>query len=141
MKVNGEYFPFEYDNEKLYLPFCAPTLDELDLYACYEMTSPYDAYIMEQLKHNKTINPKRKQQNSNATISIEDIPMNEWRKRFAMLPEEIVKKSFNCTTQYYLNAELENRQDQREHIKSRFPGLRIKQQNEMAASDKFFHLW
>jgi hypothetical protein len=93
---------------------------------------------MEQLKHNRTIIPKRKQRNSNATISIEDIPMNEWRKRFAMLPEEIVKKSFNCTTQYYLNAEIENRQDPRDHIKSRFPGLRIKRQNEMAASDTFF---
>jgi hypothetical protein len=36
-------------------------------------------------------------------LTHEDVPMSEWRKRLGMVPEEIA-----CTTQYYINAEIEN---------------------------------
>eukprot|EP00957_Ditylum_brightwellii_P021702 1636837-Ditylum_brightwellii.AAC.1 len=40
-----------------------------------------------------------------------NIPINEWRKRFAMLPDQVVKKASENSTCFYLNVEAENRQD------------------------------
>eukprot|EP00957_Ditylum_brightwellii_P179711 13689971-Ditylum_brightwellii.AAC.1 len=39
--------------------------------------------------------------------------MEEWRKRFAMLPEEVVKQTLESSTNFYFNVEVENRQDLR----------------------------
>jgi hypothetical protein len=82
----------------------------------------------------KLVNSRRHKQK----LTHEDVPMSEWRKRLGMVPEEIVNRTLACTTQYYINAEIYNRQNPRDHIKSRFPGLRCKRQNEAVASDTFF---
>eukprot|EP00957_Ditylum_brightwellii_P035163 2665975-Ditylum_brightwellii.AAC.1 len=52
-----------------------------------------------------------------------ELPLAEWQKRFAMLSEEIVKKTLENSTNFYMNVEVENRQDPRWHFKYRFPGL------------------
>ena len=46
-----------------------------------------------------------------------DILMGEWRKRFVMLPDQVVDKTLENSTCYYLNVESENRQDSRRHYK------------------------
>ena len=52
------------------------------------------------------------------------IPWIEWRKRLAMLPEDIVKCTvLDATTQVYLHIENEHRDEPREHYKSLCPGL------------------
>eukprot|EP00957_Ditylum_brightwellii_P182530 13904300-Ditylum_brightwellii.AAC.1 len=46
-----------------------------------------------------------------------NISMNKWRKRFAMLPDQVVDKTLENSTCYYLNIESENRQDPKRHYK------------------------
>eukprot|EP00957_Ditylum_brightwellii_P140635 10713595-Ditylum_brightwellii.AAC.1 len=64
--------------------------------------------------------------------------MDEWRKRFAMLPDKVVEKTLENSTCYYLNIESENRQDPRRHYKYQFPGICLPRQRETVASDTFF---
>eukprot|EP00957_Ditylum_brightwellii_P089942 6849473-Ditylum_brightwellii.AAC.1 len=42
-----------------------------------------------------------------------DIPVVEWRKPLAMLPEAIMQKTLGNSTNFYLNVEAENREDPR----------------------------
>ena len=42
--------------------------------------------------------------------------MSEWRKRLAMLPENVIKKTFEATTNFYLSIEGENWMDSRHHF-------------------------
>eukprot|EP00957_Ditylum_brightwellii_P188860 14376047-Ditylum_brightwellii.AAC.1 len=56
--------------------------------------------------------------------------MQEWRKRLAILPEEVVRKTFENSTNFYLNIEAENKEDPRKHYKYHFPGLRYPRQKE-----------
>jgi hypothetical protein len=128
MRIEGEFFQFDYDDEKLYIKIERPTWEDMDYYDVYELTSPRDDILLSSVTHRRQ---KRK-------IVHEDIPLAEWRRRLAMLPEELVQRTLACTTQYYMNVEIENRQNPRDHVKSRFPGLRNKRQNEAVASDTFF---
>ena len=43
--------------------------------------------------------------------------IKEWRKRLAMLPEEVVKKALENNTNLYFNIEAENQKDPRRHFK------------------------
>ena len=52
--------------------------------------------------------------------------MIEWRRRLAFAPEDIVRKTFQATTQMAMNVEAETRISGRRHYKSRFPFLREK---------------
>ena len=67
-----------------------------------------------------------------------DIPISEWRKILAMLPEDIVQQTLNNTTHFYLSVEGENRKDLRRHYRYRFPGLRYPRQREKVVSNTFF---
>ena len=64
--------------------------------------------------------------------------MIEWRKRLAMAPEDVVSKTFDATTQFYLNCPGESRDNSVWHYKSRFPGLRYPRLREGVATDTFF---
>ena len=55
-----------------------------------------------------------------------------------MVPEDVVSKTLENTTQFYLSMESENQQDPRRHMKSGTPGLRKPRQNKMVTSDTFF---
>ena len=50
--------------------------------------------------------------------------MIEWRKRLGTAPEDIVSKTLENTTQFYLNCPGENRDVTQRHYKSRFSGLK-----------------
>jgi hypothetical protein len=128
MTVEGQFFPFEYDDEKLFFRIEKPTWEDFDYYECIEITSPHDSLLLGAVRSRRN---KKK-------LTYEDIPIAEWQRRLAMVPEDIIRRTMDCTTQYYMNAEIENRQNPRDHVKSRFPGLRCKRQNEAVASDTFF---
>ena len=123
IKIEDQFLPFEFDNEKLFYNISKPTQDDLDTLEWFELTSPCP--ITTSRRNKKKILP-------------EDIPIGEWRKRLAMLPEDVVRKTLDATTQFYMETEAENRQDPRRHLKSRMPGLRLPRQSETVASDTFF---
>eukprot|EP00957_Ditylum_brightwellii_P058238 4416230-Ditylum_brightwellii.AAC.1 len=66
------------------------------------------------------------------------VTLEEWRKRLAMLSEDVVKKTLSNCTNLYFNVEMENRQDLHCHFKYRFPGTRYTRQTETVSSDTFF---
>eukprot|EP00957_Ditylum_brightwellii_P142894 10887857-Ditylum_brightwellii.AAC.1 len=51
----------------------------------------------------------------------DELPLTEWQKIFAMLPEEVIKRTLENSTTFYMNVEVENCQDPRQHFKYRFP--------------------
>eukprot|EP00957_Ditylum_brightwellii_P006146 464814-Ditylum_brightwellii.AAC.2 len=67
-----------------------------------------------------------------------EIPLAELQKRCAMLLEEVVKRTLESSTNFYLNVEVENCQDPKQHFKYQFPILRYIRQRESVASDTFF---
>lgn len=125
MHHEEEFLPFQYDEEKLYFNISKPSKEDLEELECFELNSPYPSFTTTTRRNKKKLLP-------------EDVPMEEWRKRLAMLPEDVVHKTLENTTHFYINVEAENRQDPRRYLKSRFPGLRINRQNETVATDTFF---
>jgi hypothetical protein len=89
MQIEGQHFPFEYDEEKLFLQIQKPTWEDLDYYDCFEITSPYNDTLL------NTVNSRR----AKRKLTCNDIPIVEWRRRLAIIPEEIVTKTLECTTQ------------------------------------------
>jgi hypothetical protein len=69
-----------------------------------------------------------------------NIPWEEWRRRLAMLPEDVVKRTvlYATSTQLYMEVENEHRNEPREHYQSWCPGLCNFQQHEIVASDTYF---
>ena len=125
IKIEDQKFPFEFDGEKLFYRISKPTQDDLDTLEWFELTSPLPDLEYKSRRNKKKILP-------------ENISIEEWRKRLAMVPEDVVRKTLDATTQFYLETESENRQDPRRHLKSRMPGLRLPRQHETVASDTFF---
>jgi hypothetical protein len=103
MKVDNEFIPFKYDNEKLYLNISKPTSEDLDMLEWFELSSPYPTMV-DNIQRTKKI------------TSNEDIPLIEWKKRLALVPDEVIKRTLEATTQYYLTTEAETRQDPRRHL-------------------------
>ena len=124
IKIQDQFLPFEFDQEKLFYKIMKPSQDDLDSLEWFELTSPYP--ILNEPRRNKK------------KLLPENIPIQEWRKRLAMLPEDVVRKTIDATTQFYLEAECENREDPRRHLKARTPGIRYPRQHETVASDTFF---
>ena len=56
----------------------------------------------------------------------------------ALAPEDIVRKTFEATTQLSMSVEAENRVVPRDHYKARFPFLRERRINDEFHSDTFF---
>jgi hypothetical protein len=50
MKIDGQLFAFEYDEEKLFFKITKPTWEDLDYYDCVELTSPYDSFLLESVR-------------------------------------------------------------------------------------------
>ena len=122
--IDGELFPFQYDGEKLYYNIAKPTDEELSSLPWYEIsprTPPI--HLMRRTTTEKTPS---------------DIPLVEWRKRLAMLPEEVVKKTLENTTCFYLHVDNDHRDDPRRHYKSTLKGIRHRRRNEVVATDTFF---
>jgi hypothetical protein len=123
MTVENESFPFCFDDERLFSEIKHPTPEDLDMYNWYELTSPYP-FLNEVRQHKKRVLET-------------DVPNSEWRKCFAMLPEDVIRNTLPATTHFYMSTEAETRQDPRRHSKSRTPGIHSQRQNETVASDTF----
>ena len=125
--VDDETFPFQWDKEKLYLNISKPTEADLTTLEWFELTSP-----------NPDLAQRIRRTAQTPTETPGKIPLAEWRRRLAMLPEDVVRKTLKNTTHFYLNPSIENRQDPRREILSHRPGLRWKRRNEVVGTDTFF---
>ena len=125
LTIEDTFIPFDFDGEKLYLSISKPTRDEIKSLECFELTSPVPSHL--------NVTRRKKQKGV-----VNDISITEWRKRLAMAPEDVVRKTFECTTRFYMTIPGQDRDDPRRHMQSRAPGLRLPRQNELVASDTFF---
>jgi hypothetical protein len=69
------------------------------------------------------------------SIVIKEPHYEELRPNFAWAPTNIIKKTFECTTQW---ARMIERYPFRKHFKSRFPALNVIRRNEIVATDTIF---
>jgi len=84
--VKGKYLPFD-SNEQLGTGFFRigkPTEEELGIYPIYELNSPVYPEM--------TLRRKRSRGEYESGIQ-QELPISEMRKRFAMLPEDTVRKT------------------------------------------------
>ena len=134
MIISDREIPLQYDGRKMFVNIRRPSEEELDLLESYELTSPNEFIpdstdeIISRRKHNQRV---YKQYPGGIT-------MDEWRKRLALAPEDVVRKTFQATTQMAMNIEAENREIPRKHYVSRFPFLKEKRLNDIFHSDTFF---
>ncbi|MGH7954571.1 MAG: hypothetical protein ACREOZ_01270, partial [Gloeomargaritales cyanobacterium] len=122
--VENEKLQFEFDGEKLFWTIRKPLQEDYNRLEWFELTSPFPEELLPRRTHKK--------------LKPEDIPITEWRTRLAMLPEDVVKKTLENTTQFCMSVECENRDDPRRHIMTRTPGLRLPRQNKTVYSDTYF---
>eukprot|EP00957_Ditylum_brightwellii_P172542 13135976-Ditylum_brightwellii.AAC.1 len=101
MVLQEEEFPFEWDEEKLFIRISKPDEGDLEKLEIIELNSPIPDMTMEM----NLIRREKKGRMHNG------VTLEEWRKRLAMLPEDMVKKIFSNCTNLYFNVEMENRQD------------------------------
>ena len=64
--------------------------------------------------------------------------MEQWQQILGLAPEDVIRKTFEATTQLGMNVEIENRSIGRNYYKSRFPFLREKRLNDEFHTDTFF---
>ena len=101
MQIEDRGSPFCFDGRKSYINIRRPTNQELDLLEVFEMTSPdnYEPYM----KNDRTISRviKTKEQKLPGGLSID-----EWQARLGLAPNDIIKKTFEATTQLAMNVEI-----------------------------------
>ena len=64
--------------------------------------------------------------------------MEECQKRLAIAPPDVIRKTFQATTQLGMNLEINNRAVGRRHFKTRFSFLKQKRLNDTFHSGTFF---
>eukprot|EP00957_Ditylum_brightwellii_P041574 3149164-Ditylum_brightwellii.AAC.1 len=127
MFLRDEEYPFEWDEEKLFVKISKPNEGNLEDLEIIQLNSPVPDMAMDMnlIKRGKK------------GRVYHGVMLEEWRKRLAMLSEEVVKKTLPNCTNLYFNVEVENRQDLHQHFKYRFPGIRCPRQTETVALDTF----
>ena len=78
--IDGELLPYCFDNEKLYWHIEKPTRDDMDTLRWIEL-SPPTLLGEERIRRRKKVEIPH------------NIPWKEWRRRLAMLPEDVVKRT------------------------------------------------
>ena len=133
MIADEREIPLNYDGRKMYLNIRRPSDEELKSLEIIEITSP-DPFEpgMDDRNYSRRDNKKKYKQYPGG------LSMEEWRKRLALAPEDVIRKTFQATTQLAMSVETENRLVPRKHYKSRFPFLRENRLNEEFHSDTFF---
>eukprot|EP00957_Ditylum_brightwellii_P175834 13389462-Ditylum_brightwellii.AAC.1 len=88
MYINEEYMSFEWDEKKLFFKIEKPNEGDLAELEIYELDLPIPemAFDVGTAKRKKKIR------------SPSNIPIDEWRKRFAMLPDHVDKKILENST-------------------------------------------
>ena len=115
---------FDWDDECIFFKIERPTESDLDKCDIHELNSPLPLSTLtrrlpDPMRHDK----------------FKSIPMAELCKRFACLPEKVIKHSLDSTTQFCLEVMDETRQNPQKHFRNRFPGLPSRQQHEVVATD------
>lgn len=132
IQIEDKNIPLEFDGRKMYIPIQRPTDEELHSLDCYELTSP-DQFNPEEA------NSVRRRSQTKITPDIPgNLSLERWRRCLALAPEDVVRKTFQATTQLAMNVEAENRMIGRRHLKSRFTFLKEKRVNDSFHSDTFF---
>ena len=131
MVIDSVEIPLRFDGRKMFLNIRKPSEIELEELEVFELTSPTTFEPQEKEFSQRRDNKKKVKLPGG-------ISMTDWRKRLAMVPEDIVRKTLDATTQLALSIETENRMGGRRHYKSRFPFLKEKRLNDQFHSDTFF---
>ena len=138
MIIEDKEIPLEFDGLKMFLRIRAPTSDEMGRLPTYELTSPSTFIPDTGDDHENILTQRRK----NIKKKKHDLPgnltMEEWQKRLAYAPEDVIRKTFMATTQLAMNVETENRLSGRRHYKPRFAFLKEKRINDVFHSDTFY---
>jgi hypothetical protein len=125
--VEGDFLPFNWDDESIFFNISKPTEEELLLYKVYELNA------------NTTPNARKiRRQRSKTFYKFADIPISELRKRFAMLPEDTITRTLQNTTQFYTEIQEENQTNPSKHFRKRFKALQYNRQHEAVATDFTF---
>eukprot|EP00957_Ditylum_brightwellii_P110511 8429247-Ditylum_brightwellii.AAC.1 len=99
MVLQDEEYLFEWDEGKLFLWIQKPNEEDLEELEIIELNSP----VLD-----TALNPINTTDREKGRYEI-DKNIKEWRKRLAMLLEEVVKKMLESNTNLYFNVEAENR--------------------------------
>ena len=138
MKVEDRDIPLEFDGLKMYLNIRCPSNEEMDDLPIVELT-PDRPFIPDQGEDHENIVTARRKKMKNVNRECPGgLPLDEWRKRLAYAPDDVLRKTFLATTQLAMNVEAENRVCGRRHYKSRFNFLKEKRVNDVFHSDTFF---
>ena len=96
ISVEGERLQCKYDEEKCFYKITKPNKEEIETLPAYEITSPH------------FYNTSNTAHRTSKLVIPGSIPISEWRKFLALAPEDVIKKQFGATTQFYTNVEIEN---------------------------------
>lgn len=125
LTVGDTFIPFEHNDEAIFFRISKPTEEELNIYEVYELNAPIPTRASR----------KRRLPEQDWATSFEQLPISELRKRFAYQPDDILKRTLQNTTQYYLEIEEENRSNPQRHFRKRFKAIPDNRQNEDVATD------
>ena len=134
--IEDKEIPLLYDGRKMYLNIRKPSKNELYELESFELTSP-EVFIPDSGEEHHNIAQRRNQVKKKYKKYPGGLTMLEWRKRLAYAPEDVVRKTFEATTQMAMHVEAENRMAGRRHYRSRFPFMREKRINDIFYSDTF----
>ena len=129
LEMEGITIPLRYDGSKYFLRVREPTEKELEELPAFEITSPIPWQPREQLK---TMRRTKKGESWSAE------ELKDWSQRMGSIPEDVVKKTLEATTQFVNTVEAETRTTPRRHFKVRLPSLRPKRLVEGFHTDTFF---
>ena len=132
--IEEKEIPLIFDGLKMYIKIRRPTNEELQSLPSYELTSPSRFVPDSGNDHENVLTQRRK----HVQKLPGNLPMEVWKKRLAYAPEDVIRKTFEATTQYAMNVEAENRVSGRRHYKSRFHFTKEKRVNDIFHSDTFF---
>ena len=136
MIIDEREIPLIFDGRKAYLNIRRPSVTDLEELETMELTSPIGFNPEED--NPRQVEIRRKHYLKKFKKYPGGLSMEEWRNRLALAPDDVIRKTFQATTQMAPTVEVENRLIPRQHHKSRFPFLKEKRLNDEFHSDTFF---
>ena len=126
MTVEHQFLQFEWDEAGATVHFDITKPTEAELAECqiFELNSPLPP-----------VDRKRRLPQQQWETSFKTKPMPELRKIFAYLPDDIISKTLDNTTQYYLETDTENRGNPQRHFRKRFKAILDDRQQEDVSTD------
>ena len=121
--------PFNFDARKLFQKIRKPTEDECNNLPFIEITAPipYEPKV-------ETFVPNRKK----IYKTLKKVPMEEWSKWLALVPEKVIKKNLEAAIQLALDLESDKRTMPKRHFKSRFSFFKCPRLRDKFDTDPFF---